>query len=66
MANIAIKDLTNNTELDREAMTAIRGGARTRGYQPDLSPALFRSTRIVDYPPGMANKLSPSKTTPSK
>ncbi len=31
MAVIVIKDLTENMDLDREAMTAITGGARTAG-----------------------------------
>lgn len=59
MASIVIKDLIENTELDRQAMTAIIGGSR-RGGRPLPSqvsgPALFRTTRIVDYPAGFGQR----------
>lgn len=43
MATIVIKDLPENTDLDREAMQAITGGARLRG-----SPAA--SVRAPRFP----------------
>jgi hypothetical protein len=57
MATIVIKDLPDNTDLDREAMIAITGGARTRG-RPDIAlrtTAIFRSTRIVPVPVGRSS-----------
>jgi hypothetical protein len=46
MASIVIKDLSESIDLDRQAMTAITGGARVRGR------TILRSTRIIQYPPG--------------
>lgn len=49
MTTLVIKDLADNTDLDRQAMTAIVGGARMRG---SINPAQAetRSKRVVDYP----------------
>jgi hypothetical protein len=57
MPKIVIKDLTESLDLDRKAMTAIVGGARTRGRQP--SPALTATPDncIVDYPPGVKRNV---------
>lgn len=67
MAHIVIKDLPESVDLDRQAMTAITGGARTRGRQPFPGTTIFRSTRIVNYPPGFArNPLATKNATPSK
>ncbi|GAB3539755.1 hypothetical protein GCM10027343_07720 [Noviherbaspirillum agri] len=52
MAIIVIKDLQESVELDRQAMTAITGGARYRARQPQPAQSILRSTRIVNYPPG--------------
>jgi hypothetical protein len=52
MARIDIKDLPQSDELDRRAMLAIVGGARTGARPTDLVGTTFRSGRIVDYPPG--------------
>jgi hypothetical protein len=53
MATLHIKDLSDSTELDREAMRAIVGGARG-GSQPWQAIAeVFKDRRIVDYPPGV-------------
>ncbi len=52
MAVIVIKDLSENMDLDREAMTAIIGGARLAGsyrWQAHRRPTL---TRLVQYPEG--------------
>jgi hypothetical protein len=61
MSKITIKDLADSVELDREAMSSISGGARTRGRQSSFDPAIFRSTRIVDYPPGAIVRNRPVK-----
>lgn len=47
MARIVIRDLTENTELDRRAMREIAGGARfrTQGILPQQRPG----QRIVDF-----------------
>lgn len=52
MATIVIKDLQESVDLDRQAMTAITGGARSRARQPLPAQSILRSTRIVSYPPG--------------
>ena len=54
MALINIKDLPQSDELDRKAMLAIVGGARSGARPTDLVGTTFRSGRIVDYPPGFA------------
>lgn len=50
MTTIAIRDLPENVDLDRQAMLAITGGAR-RGGRPNF-PARPASpeTRLIDYP----------------
>ena len=53
MASIVIKDLTENTELDRQAMLAIAGGARLRAGGRYVRPAhprirLFDPTRKTE------------------
>jgi hypothetical protein len=56
MSTIHIKDLSDSTELDREAMRAIVGGARG-GSQPWHAIAeVFKDRRLVDYPPGVKTK----------
>ncbi|KQY00028.1 MULTISPECIES: hypothetical protein [Massilia] len=47
MAIITIKDLSDNTDLDRKAMQAISGGSRLRSYAGVLRPA--QPQRIVDF-----------------
>lgn len=61
MSKIVIKDLAESIELDRDAMSAITGGARTRGNRSSFDPAIFRSTRIVNYPPGFAHRPNGKK-----
>lgn len=64
MATIVIKDLTENIDLDRQAMASIVGGARTRGrYIPTRRAA--STTRIVNYPRGFAGNLPPLVSGPS-
>lgn len=66
MSKIVIKDLTESIELDREAMSAITGGARTRGNRSSFDPAIFRSTKIVNYPPGFAQPPADKKNVREK
>jgi hypothetical protein len=55
MAIIVIKDLPDNINLDHEAMVAITGGARIRGRSSFPGRTIFRSSRIVAYPAGLAS-----------
>jgi hypothetical protein len=53
MSKLLIKDLPESIELDRAAMTAIVGGARTGGHFFGVTAqALPAATRVVDYPVG--------------
>lgn len=53
MASIVIRDLTENTSLDHDAMAAIVGGARLRGRPVNFGPAFTRGARIVEFPSGV-------------
>jgi len=57
MATIVIKDLSDSIELDRQAMTTIIGGARTRGRQTFPARTLLRHDSIVNYPRGFAGNV---------
>ena len=59
MAKLAIKDLTDSVELDRQAMAAIVGGARIGARASIAVQVVPRSARVVDYPPGFASARSP-------
>ncbi|WP_427914728.1 hypothetical protein ACPWT1_07385 [Ramlibacter sp. MMS24-I3-19] len=61
MAHIDIKDLPQNEDLDRKAMQAIVGGARTAVRPLELPGTTVRSGRIVDYPPGFARQDASGK-----
>lgn len=50
MTTIAIKDLLESVDLDRQAMLAISGGARTSGRQGFPGRTLSPSARIINYP----------------
>jgi len=63
MARIKVKDLPQSVDLDRRAMQAIVGGARTGVRPVDLSGATTRSGRIVDYPPGFGRDRPTGKRT---
>jgi hypothetical protein len=55
MATITIRDLSENTDLDRKAMQSISGGARARSRAGSLRPAGVgpaRPQRIVDFRTG--------------
>jgi len=56
MTIIVIKDLAESVDLDRQAMIAITGGARTRGRQTFVGGTIFRSNRIVGNPSGFTTK----------
>lgn len=49
MSIIIIKDLPESIDLDRKAMLAITGGARTHGRQNFLGRTILPGTRIVNY-----------------
>jgi hypothetical protein len=63
MALINVKDLPQSVDLDRKAMQAIVGGARTGVRPVDLSGTKTRSGRIVDYPPGFGRDRPTDKRT---
>lgn len=55
MATIVIKDLSESTELDRQAMLAIAGGARFRAGAAGTASAAraeIRHVRLFDLAPG--------------
>lgn len=56
MSSILIKDLVESVELDRDAMTAITGGARVRAPQAYLERTTLGDSRIFNYPAGLARK----------
>jgi hypothetical protein len=59
MTTIVIKDLPENIELDRQAMSAITGGARISGHPSVRNRTRFRGTGILGYP-GIAVAQQPS------
>ena len=68
MATIVIKDLSENTELDRQAMLAIAGGARFRTAAAGTASAAradLRRIRLFDLAPGggvrQASPRAPSR-----
>ena len=66
MAKIVITDLTENTDLDREAMQAISGGARLRGSAP--TRPVPRGDRIGGHADRVCEarlKASPRRPAPS-
>jgi len=70
MATIVIKDLPDNIALDREAMTAITGGARRGGRQsiaaqPLAGRTILRNTKIVNFPTGyLGGSQAAGRSTP--
>ncbi|AJG19975.1 hypothetical protein RR42_m2589 [Cupriavidus basilensis] len=52
MAVIVIKDLPDSVDLDREAMVAITGGARTRAGHAWTQRKLGGALRVISYPEG--------------
>jgi hypothetical protein len=60
MTTIAIKDLPDSVELDRQAMAAIVGGARNGARYGSLLLPASRPTRVVDYPQGFPSTRQPA------
>ena len=58
MSIIVIEDLSENIDLDRQAMRAITGGARTSGRQ---TPVRSKAAGIVNYFSGVTPR--PKKDT---
>ena len=67
MTNIAIKDLPDSVELDRQAMTAIVGGARSGARYGSLLQPASGPTRLVEYPQGFPStrQLGPTSNVRS-
>jgi hypothetical protein len=61
MAVIIIKDLAESVERDRQAMQAVTGGARMGGRVVPLQPAIFRSTKIINFLPEHLTDKAPVK-----
>lgn len=61
MATIVIKDLTENTELDRQAMLAIAGGSRLRSGAGSAvrAQAGAQRLRLFDLAPGAVARAAP-------
>ena len=63
MAAILIKDLPDSVELDKQAMSAIVGGARSSAHQALRSYAKpAGSTRIVNFPASQIGVTAPQPT----
>ena len=65
MATIAIKDLPDSVELDRQAMAAIVGGARSGAQYGSLLQQAPNPTRLIDYPQGFLSTRQPVPTAKS-
>jgi hypothetical protein len=63
MANIVIKDLSENLDLDRKAMQAITGGSRLRSQVRAAGAVPASAPRIVDFRTGVNQKRTPGKQT---
>lgn len=64
MATIVIKDLQENTELDRQAMLAIAGGSRFRaggGVNAGAVRAQATRMRLFDLTPASAAGRPPAR-----
>jgi hypothetical protein len=64
MAHITIKDLSENVELDRQAMQSIAGGSRWRGQGGVVGRTPVRGQRIVDFKPGAAPRQGTQNKAP--
>jgi hypothetical protein len=65
MASIVIKDLPESTELDRQAMHAIAGGARFRASGGVLRP-IVRRVRLYDPAPGAGSARQAAARPPAR
>ncbi|MGF6722025.1 hypothetical protein P3T43_001372 [Paraburkholderia sp. GAS41] len=66
MPTIAIKDLPDSVELDRQAMTAIVGGARSGARYGSLLQPSSGPTRLVEYPQGFHSMPQLASTAPAR
>lgn len=66
MATIAIKDLPEGVDLDRQAMLAITGGARLASQRQSFpAGSLLRGSRIINYPGSFPGQAAASAGGPS-
>jgi hypothetical protein len=67
MATIAIKDLPDSVELDRQAMAAIVGGARSSARYGSLVQPTSGQARLIDYPQGFPStrQMAPAENAKS-
>jgi hypothetical protein len=61
MATIVIKDLPESTELDRQAMIAITGGARFRASAAGVTRPAVRRIQLFDLSRGGTTKAATSR-----
>ena len=59
MARISVKDLPRSDALDRRALQAVVGGARSGARAPLPASSAAGHGRIVDYPPGFGSGRQP-------
>jgi hypothetical protein len=65
MATIVIKDLPESTELDRQAMVAITGGARFRAGATGVARPAVRRIQLFDLSRGDSTK-APTTRPPAR
>lgn len=58
MARITVTDLPQSDALDRQAMRAVVGGSRAGPRQVPVRIVPPGQSRILDYPPGFADRRS--------
>jgi hypothetical protein len=61
MATITIRDLSENTDLDRQAMQTITGGSRLRPQAGAAGAPPLQQKRIVDFGTGVAGTITPGR-----
>jgi hypothetical protein len=66
MATIVIKDLPESTELDRQAMVAITGGARFRASATGVTRPAARRIQLFDLSRGSTTKAAATSRPPSR
>jgi hypothetical protein len=61
MATIVIKDLPESTELDRQAMVAITGGARFRAGATGVARPAVRRIQLFDLSRGDSSRTASTR-----
>jgi hypothetical protein len=61
MATIVIKDLPESTELDRQAMLAITGGARLRAATTGVARPAARRIQLFDLSRGSTTNAATTR-----